>query len=241
MKLGQKAMEALKEEITGSLLEGDDLVVAGAVALQGTALLVKYEKETLEKIFSGGFLYDAEKCMEMYGINRSVPRKSETSGRKAETAEKFLQPYGFSEEESAHCHAVYAMGDGGVLCALWKMAEASGTGLKADLRKIPIRQETIEICEKFDLDPYRLLSSGSVLLGTDRGREIAEAFRRIKIPAAVIGRAVKGNNRILYSGKITRFLDRPGQDEITKMPWGDRWKSQVIFPGQERKDTAWQD
>ena len=166
MKLGQKAMEALKEEITGSLLEGDDLVVAGAVALQGTALLVKYEKETLEKIFSGGFLYDAEKCMEMYGINRSVPRKSETSGRKAETAEKFLQPYGFSEEESAHCHAVYAMGDGGVLCALWKMAEASGTGLKADLRKIPIRQETIEICEKFDLDPYRLLSSGSVLLGT---------------------------------------------------------------------------
>ena len=25
MKLGQKAMEALKEEITGSLLEGDDV------------------------------------------------------------------------------------------------------------------------------------------------------------------------------------------------------------------------
>lgn len=43
MKLGQKAMEALKEEITGSLLEGDDLVVAGAIALQGTALLVKYD------------------------------------------------------------------------------------------------------------------------------------------------------------------------------------------------------
>ena len=68
MKLGQKAMEALKEEITGSLLEGDDLVVAGAVALQGTALLVKYERETLRRIFSEGFLYDAEKNPERYGV-----------------------------------------------------------------------------------------------------------------------------------------------------------------------------
>lgn len=241
MKLGQKAMEALKEEITGSLLEGDDLVVAGAIALRGTALLVKYERKILEKTFSGGFLYDAEKCRELYGINGSAPLRKEMSGRKGKTAEEFLERYGFSKEVSERCHAVYAMGEGGVLCALWKMAEASGTGLEADLRKIPVRQETIEICEKFDLDPYRLLSSGSVLLGTVRGRELAEAFNQRKIPAAVIGRAVKGNNRILYSGKITRFLDRPGQDEITKMPWGDKWKSRGLFPGQERKNTVWQD
>ena len=62
MKLGQKAMEALKEEITGSLLEGDDLVVAGAVALQGTALLVNWRK-----FFPAVFCMtrkNAWKCME---------------------------------------------------------------------------------------------------------------------------------------------------------------------------------
>ena len=39
MKLGQKAMEALRAEITGKLKAGDDLVVAGDIALSGTALI----------------------------------------------------------------------------------------------------------------------------------------------------------------------------------------------------------
>ena len=37
----------------------------------------------------------------------------------------------------------------GFLSALWKMAEASEVGLEADFRKVPIRQETIEVCEIF--------------------------------------------------------------------------------------------
>ena len=41
MKLGQKAMEALRREVAGRLRAGDDLVAAGYIALQGTALLVK--------------------------------------------------------------------------------------------------------------------------------------------------------------------------------------------------------
>ena len=44
MKLGQKAMEALRREVAGRLRAGDDLVAAGCIALQGTALLVKYER-----------------------------------------------------------------------------------------------------------------------------------------------------------------------------------------------------
>ena len=58
----------------------------------------------------------------------------------------------------AGASALCAMGEGGILRALWKMAEASRVGLRADLRKIPVRQETIEICERFDLNPYKLLS-----------------------------------------------------------------------------------
>lgn len=51
MKLGQKAMEALRREVAGRLRAGDDLVAVGCIALQGTALLVKYERETLRRIF----------------------------------------------------------------------------------------------------------------------------------------------------------------------------------------------
>ena len=49
------------------------------------------------------------------------------------------------------------------------MGQCSGVGLEIDLKKIPIRQETIEICEFFDLNPYKLLSGGSLLLAAADG------------------------------------------------------------------------
>lgn len=80
--------------------------------------------------------------------------------------------------------ALYVLGTGGVLAGLWKMAEAGETGIQADLRKIPVRQETIEICERFDLNPYRLFSEGALLIGTQNGRSLSfsadrKEFRRL--------------------------------------------------------------
>ena len=37
MKLGKKALEALQAEIDGRLMPGDELIVAGPVAAEGTA------------------------------------------------------------------------------------------------------------------------------------------------------------------------------------------------------------
>ena len=51
----------------------------------------------------------------------------------------------------AGASALYAMGEGGFLSALWKVAEDSQVGLTVDFRKVPVRQETIEVCEIFDL------------------------------------------------------------------------------------------
>lgn len=45
--------------------------------------------------------------------------------------------------------AMHDITEGGIFGALWEMAEASGVGLEIDLKKIPVRQETIEICEFF--------------------------------------------------------------------------------------------
>ena len=50
-------------------------------------------------------------------------------------------------EERLPSGAVFAMHDvteGGIFGALWEMAEASGVGLEIDVKKIPIRQETVE-------------------------------------------------------------------------------------------------
>lgn len=197
MKLGQKAMEALRAEITGRLAVGDELVVVGNIALKGTALLAEKKYEYLRGFFSEGFLHDAK------GFDTEKLCEENAAWKLALLS---------------GASALYAMGEGGVLSALWKMAEASQVGLRADLRKIPVRQETIEICERFDLNPYKLLSQGALLMGIRGGEELVQEYGRRGIPAAVIGQTNGGNDRLLYSGENVRYLERPGQDEILKIP-----------------------
>ena len=200
MRLGKAAMEALQAEICGQLSPGNELVVAGAVALKGTALIAKEKHEILREHFSQGFLYDSENMQESYGVGEN-PEESAAW----ETAKK------------AGATALYAMGEGGFLSALWKMAEASGVGLSADLRSVPIRQETIEICEILDVNPYKLLSGGSILMGIHGGDAFVQQLRREGIMAAVIGQTDSGNNRLLYSGGNARYLERPAEDETKKL------------------------
>lgn len=202
MKLGKEAMEALKAEITGTLMPGDALVTAGAVALEGTKRLAKTEYEELRKYFSEAFLQEAGKVKEKYGV-----------GECAETSDAWKMA------EEAGAHALYACGSGGILAAMWKMAEASGVGLSVDLRKIPIRQETIELFERYDLNPYKILSQGAILIGTANGEALVQLFEKKGIPAAVIGVANDGNDRLLYSGENVRFLERPTKDEMEKRKW----------------------
>ena len=208
MKLGQQAMEALKSQIDGALEIGDDLVVAGVIAIEGTQILIEKEKEKLLEYFSDGFLWNTVR-----------------------TLEKCRVPEMLSEPFKDEIHARYDLGTGGVLSGLWKMTEASGTGLRADLRAIPVRQETIEICERLDVNLYKLLSDGAVLLGCTDGAKVVQECLHQKIPAEVIGKAVEGNDRLLYSGGLTRYLERPSQDELTRFFWGEKW----------RKDKKWQD
>ncbi len=213
MKLGQKAMEALRAEVTGLLKEGDDLVIVGDIALTGTALIVEKEKEFLRQFFSEGFLWDAWRGPSLYGVSESMA----------------------DSQTVIETDVLYSLGTGGILAGLWKVAEASEMGLFADLRKIPVRQETIEICERFDLNPYKLLSEGSILVGTVRGEELVQYYSEQGIPAAVIGKAVKGNDRILRSGENIRYLERPSQDEITKFSWGEKWKNSGRLPGKKKE------
>ena len=197
MKLGKEAMEALKAEITGLLKPGEEVVAAGCIALRGTVLLAQHEETELSNYFSKGFLYSCRNLEQNYGVT--------------EKAWEMAREFGAS--------ALYRMGEGGVLSALWKMAEASQVGLQADLRKIPVRQETIEVCERFDLNPYYLRSDGALLIGIPGGENLVQEYLRMGLPAAIIGQTNNGNDRLLYSGSNVRYLDRPARDEIYKMQW----------------------
>ena len=103
---------------------------------------------------------------------------------------------------------------GGIFGALWELASGAGVGLNVDLKKLPVRQETIEICEYFALNPYELLSGGCLIMTAWDGEKLVMDLAGIKIPAQVVGKTTDSNERVLYNGGEKRFLDMPKTDQI---------------------------
>lgn len=180
--------------LTNGLKEGQDLVVTKWIALEGTSIIAKEKEEDLKKILPQQFV-DTAKAFDQY---LSV----------------------LPESRIAVAHGVSAMHDiteGGIFGALWEMGEGAGVGLDIDLKQIPIRQETVEICERYNLNPYHLMSSGSMLIGTDHGASLVRTLKANNIPAALIGQATLGRDRILRNGEDIRYLDRPQSDELYRL------------------------
>lgn len=103
--------------------------------------------------------------------------------------------------------------DGGVFAALWQLADSNGVGLEVSLRDIPLRQESVEVCEFFDINPYKLRSDGAMLIVSNAPEELVMELHKQEIPAAVIGKITDGIDRVVVSGEERRFLEEPRQDE----------------------------
>ena len=106
--------------------------------------------------------------------------------------------------------------EGGVFGALWEVGESANVGLEIDLTKIPLKQETVEVCEFFDLNPYLLISSGCLLVVTDRANELIASYEKEGIKGTVIGRVTEGHERIAYNEDERRYLEPPRTDQIYK-------------------------
>ncbi|MCC8065584.1 MAG: hydrogenase maturation factor [Clostridiales bacterium] len=176
------------------LRPGQDLLVTRQIALTGTAALASvYEQELLKRY--PFWLIDRAKGFERW--------MSVTGAARA------VNHFGAC---SMHCVA-----QGGIFNALWEMAESADVGLEVDLKKIPVMQETIEICEYFDLNPYYLYSAGALLIGTEQSESLIAVLREADIPACVIGQVTDKNDRVIRNGENRRFLDRPKPDELWKI------------------------
>ncbi len=177
--------------LTNQMQPGDDLVVTKWIALEGTSILAKEREAQLKQVFPVSFVRTA--CdFDQY---LSVIPESRVATKQG-------------------VHAMHDITEGGILGALWEMAEGAGTGLDIQIKSIPIRQESIEICEQFGINPYQLMSSGSMLLATENGNAMVQALHQAGIHGTVIGRATDSHDRILRNGDEIRYLDRPKSDEL---------------------------
>ena len=117
--------------------------------------------------------------------------------------------------EPEPCRFVPA-GEGGILAALYRAAKDRKCGLRIALRMIPVRQDTIELCELYGLNPYRLFSRCAVYF-CGNGERLAEQLREKGIPAARIGRLTRGLDKVITDKTETEYLNRPEPDELLKV------------------------
>lgn len=173
------------------LKPGQDLIVTKWVGLEGTYLLATEKEDKLKEQLPVQMVEKAQSFFELLSVEKES---------------KIIKEAG--------ADAVYPASFGGIFGALWEMAAASGVGLEVDLKKIPIRQETIEVCEVFDVNPYMLASGGALLIGTENGSYIVEMLKRAGIEAAVIGYTTDGNDRVVFNREEKRFLEPPRVDSL---------------------------
>lgn len=180
--------------LTNAMKPGMDLVVTKWIALEGTTIIAKEREEELQKVFSPGFIQTARDFDQYLSV---IPES------------RVAMEWGVS--------AMHDITEGGIFGALWELAEGAGTGLDIDLKAIPIRQESIEVCEQFGVNPYLLMSSGSMLIATANGAGLVRRLEEAGIHGTIIGQSTDKNERIIRNGEDIRYLDRPQSDELYKV------------------------
>lgn len=183
----------LNSEDDMKVRSGQDIVMCGYIGLKGT-------------------VYAARSCREV--LLRTLPKDFVDGAEKFEDYLKTVPEAAVAIQHGAT--AMHFVEDGGIFAALWRISEDYKTGLTVHLKKIPVKQETIEMCEVFDVNPYQLLSGGCMLFMTDNGNSLVEFFESGKINAAVIGSITDSNDRIILNGEGVRYINRPEPDEIYK-------------------------
>ncbi len=170
---------------------GQDIVITKWIGLEGTSILAKEKEEALATRFAMPFINRAKDFDQYLSV---VPE--------AATAIK------------SGASAMHDVTEGGIFGALWEIAESAGVGLEIDLKKIPVQQETIELCEFFGINPYYLISSGSMIIVTDDGHDLVRALEKEQIHSAVVGKIMAGNDRVILNNGERRFLEPPKPDEL---------------------------
>lgn len=173
---------------------GQDIVLTNPVGLGATVLLAGLYREKLCSSLAESFVEEAGELLEYL----KLAPEAAVAGRHGETA-------------------MLAVSKGGLFAALWIFGEALNTGLEVQLKEIPIKQQTVEFCEVFDLNPYQLLCGGCSLLAVDNGSDAVRRLKEEGCAAAVIGKITKGRDRVIIGKEGRRYLTRPQPDELCKI------------------------
>lgn len=172
---------------------GKSVVMAGYAALEATAVLISEKQEALSRRLAASYLA------------QGLAKASQTDVRQA--ARIAVQAGAL----------VKTAGEGGVFGALWEIGEYFDCGMDIILRDILLLQETIEVCEVLDVNPYLLAAGGCLLALTEDAPALLSAYREAGIAAAAIGVLKEGRDRVVHNEWEERFLEPFRAEELYRV------------------------
>jgi hydrogenase maturation factor len=174
---------------------GDALVLSKAAGLEGSHILANDFLDRLAAVVPPPMLEEARS----YEAELSVVREAR-----------------FAVELGAT--AMHDPTEGGVLGALWEMAEASGVGFRVQVARIAVREPTRLICEALGADPLRLIASGALLIACRDGAAMVAGLQADGIEATGIGQCTDDQRRLLLhaDGRVEELTELP-RDELYRL------------------------
>lgn len=187
------------QELSGKVEPNQQVILTKWIGMEGAFLLFKEHEEHLRERFSPNLLEFVANTGKWLSV--------------AEEASLAVK--------AGACY-MHNLSNGGVLNALWELSVYGNVGLEIDFKKIPLRQEIVEVCEYMELNPYRLLSGGSLLITAPRECDVVGALESAEIPAVVIGTTTDSNDKVLLNEDEVRFLDVQGRDDLWSLRDGKK-------------------
>jgi hydrogenase expression/formation protein HypE len=172
---------------------GDDIIVTKHLALEGTTIAVNDFGERLQGVLREDEISRAKD----YIRDISVVKEGVIAG-------------------TFGVNAMHDITEGGVLGALWEMAEAAGVGFKVYEEKMPLTTITKKVCAALKIDPLKFISSGSMLITAKRGEHLVDLLVQQGINAAIIGNITEGRGILVRCGNETE-VQPPERDELFKL------------------------
>lgn len=178
-----------------SIKAGDVIAVSKYVGIEGTSI-ISNEKDEVKEILSQKELEFAKSLSQ----DISVLKESRLASK-----------YGVK-----HMHDIT---EGGLYGALWETGVAIGQGLRAYYDDIPLLDETNKIAEFYEIDPMRLISSGSMLMifEKDKYKDFKNEAEKNGIKISEIGEVTEEKSTQVIANDQILILSEPGSDELYKV------------------------
>ncbi|MDR0569801.1 MAG: AIR synthase family protein [Clostridiales Family XIII bacterium] len=179
-------------------MPGDVILLTKRVGLEGTGIIAGDREAELSEILTASELAEAKGML----AEASVVKEGVIAGA-----------IGFA--------AMHDVTEGGVLGALWEVCNLAGLGAVVHEDNIPVAEITKRICDYFQLDVLRLISSGAMLIVAETGNaeDILAALSQAGVEASRIGE-LRGRNEgvVLVKRDGARMpVEAPGSDELYKL------------------------